>query len=264
MRFLSKSLILLLIISFAISGLSLSIKPTTAQTITKPSVPEFTVKYVDFSYDVPATYGIDQYTGKNVTINEGYHVDNRSIEFTIKNQQFTPYTDSNGNSIKVYYNFGFKGNYGDVWTYYPLDSNGRSVFHYGGIFVEVTPIAYVASNSTYTVLLLSSSLLGTGYRQTLPDGVQVNFQVQALVGYFVVNEYGYYILTGESSDWSSTQTVTIGETSTSPNPTPSPTNTISPTPTPTVPEFSWLALMPFSLVLLSVAIVLKIRRANYG
>ena len=255
MRLLSKSLILLLLFILVIPSLSL-VKPTTAQSIPKPSVPEFTVKYVDYSYDVPLTYGIDQYTGKNVTISEGYHVDNRSIEFTIKNQQFTPYTDSNGNSIKVYYNFRFKGNYGDVWTYYPLDSNGRSVFHYGGIFVEVTPTAYAASNSTYTVLLLRSSLLGAGYGQTLPDGVQVNFQVQALVGYFVVNEYGYFILTGESSDWSSTQTVTIGETSTSPNPTQSPTNTISPTPTPTIPEYTVVAILPLLLATPMIALVL--------
>ncbi len=262
MRLLSKSLILLLIISFTISALSLSIKPTTAQTIPKPSVPEFTVKYVDYSYDVPPTYGIDQYTGKNVTISEGYHIDNRSIEFTIKNQQFTPYTDPNGNSIKLYYDFRYKGNYGEVWTYYPLDSNGRSVFHYGGIFVEVTPTAYAASNSTYTVLLLTSSLLGTGYSQTLPDGVQVNFQVQALVGHFVVNEYGYYILTGESSDWSNTQTVTIGETSTSPNPTQSPTNTISPTPTPSVPEFTVVAILPLFVAMLFIAIKLRGRKVQ--
>ena len=259
MRLLSKTFCLVFLVLLAASSLTM-VKPIFAQSISKPSVPEFTVRYVDNSYDVPPIYGIDQYTGKNVTKSEGYHVDNRSIEFTIKNQQFTPYTDSNGNNIKQYYNFRFKGNYGDVWTYYPLDSNGRSVFHYGGIFVEVTPVAYAASNSTYTVLLLSSSLLGPGYGQKLPDGVQVNFQVQALVGYFVVNEYGYFILTGESSDWSSTQIVTIGETSTSPNPTQSPTNTISPTPTPTVPELSALVILPLFAAMLFIAVKLRHRK----
>lgn len=37
---------------------------TVQASISKPSVPEFTVKYVDNSYDVPPTYGIDQYTGE--------------------------------------------------------------------------------------------------------------------------------------------------------------------------------------------------------
>jgi len=42
-----------------------------AQSIPKPSAPEFTVKYVDNSYDLPPTYGIDEYTGQNVTKDQG-------------------------------------------------------------------------------------------------------------------------------------------------------------------------------------------------
>ena len=180
------------------------IKPTFAQSIPTPSVPQFTVRYVDYSYDVPPKYGIDQYTGQNVTIQAGYHVDNRSIEFTIKNQQFTPYNDSNGNLIKLYYDFRWKGNYGDVWTYFPLDSNGRSVFHYGTFYNPVYPTAYVASNSDYSVLELGLSLLGSGYGQTLPNGVEVNFEVQALIGYFNFDPNGYLNFNGKLSDWSNT------------------------------------------------------------
>jgi hypothetical protein len=230
--------------------MSCTVKSTNAQTIPKPSVPEFTVKYMDNSYDVPPKYGIDQYTGQNITIQTGYHIDNRSVEFTIKNQMFSPYNDSNGNSIKLFYDFRWKGSYGDVWTYYPLDSNGRSVFHYGTFYNPEYPTRYVASNSDYTVLNLDSSLLGSGYEQRPPDGVQVNFQVQALIGYFDFTENGYFILIGQSSDWSNTQIVTIGETaSTSPTP-----NLSS---SPAVPELSWLTILP---ILLAIPIVLFIVR----
>jgi hypothetical protein len=47
-----------------------------AQSIPKPSVPEFTLVLVDSSYDVPTTYSIDPYTGDNVTHN-GYHVEDK-------------------------------------------------------------------------------------------------------------------------------------------------------------------------------------------
>jgi hypothetical protein len=73
----SLSLLLILIISLTIVGTSF------AQTIPKPSVPEFTVRYVDLSYDVPTTTSIDQYTGKTIT-NQGYHMENRTIQITIE------------------------------------------------------------------------------------------------------------------------------------------------------------------------------------
>jgi hypothetical protein len=177
-------------------------------------------------------------------------VDSKSIEFTIKNQQFTPYIDSSGNTIGLYYNFRYKGNYVNNWTYYPENSNGQSVIHYNGGLgydYEMYPPIYGASNSDYTLLTLGLSFLGPPLGQTIPIGVNVNFQAQALIGYFNKNEFGYYILTGESSDWSSTKTITIGETSAS----------TSPTPTPTVPEFSWLAILPLFVSVLFIAFKLR-------
>ena len=73
--------------------------------VSAPSVPEFTVKYLDNSYDVPPTYEINQFTGNQIVKSDGYHVDKRTIEFTIKNQDFPPYQDSDGNNIILYYNF---------------------------------------------------------------------------------------------------------------------------------------------------------------
>ena len=97
-------------------------------------------------------------------------------------------------------------------------------------------------------------------------GGQVDFRVQAIIGYSTrINttfsgppiglepgeSYHYYIFTGQSSNWSNIQTITIPEgtvsTSASPNST---TSTQNPTSTPTVPEFS-----PWTIPLLLTVMV---------
>ena len=45
----------------------LMVKPANAQTIPKPSVPEFTAKFVDHSYIVSASTTVDPYIGKEIT-----------------------------------------------------------------------------------------------------------------------------------------------------------------------------------------------------
>ena len=54
-----------------------------AQSLSKPSVPEFSLKLAAHPYDVPPTYEIEPYTGEKVLPEEGYHVENRSVEITI-------------------------------------------------------------------------------------------------------------------------------------------------------------------------------------
>jgi hypothetical protein len=248
---LNKSFSLLIILILAASSL-IVVKPAFAQSIPKPSVPEFTVKYVDYSYDVPPTYGIDQYSGKSVITQAGYHVDNRTMVFTIKNHPFNSYNDSSGNYITLYYNFRFKGHYGDQWSYCPfyvfhnLKTNQLQVQtthsygpYSGGFFTY-----YSASNSDYTVIPISFYTL-TGFdsgTQSIPSGSPVDFQVQAQIGHIDDMPSGlmagdYYSFTGESSDWSSTQTITVANGATS----------TSTSPTPLTPEFSSLAIQ-FSLI----------------
>jgi len=54
----------------------------------KPSVPEFTLKYVVDGYDVPTTCKTDPYNGSKVADQQGYHVNNSTIVITIVNQPF--------------------------------------------------------------------------------------------------------------------------------------------------------------------------------
>lgn len=171
-------------------------------TVPKPSVPEFTVALVDASYDVPTTYSIDPYTGKQVA-HGGYHVARRAIEVKIKNQLFTPFTDSDGHEIKFYYNIRIKGHY-EEW------GSVAVIYNYGQMPRQ--------SNSEYTVISYNSSSTGrysfdlTSVSRTLevsPNG-EVDFQVKALVGHpSEGNIYFPTIFSGEESDWSATQTVTI-------------------------------------------------------
>ena len=62
---------LLIVLALIASGMLL-FQFSSAQSITKPSVPQFSLKFVDASYDVPTTYSTDPYTGETVT-NSGYH-----------------------------------------------------------------------------------------------------------------------------------------------------------------------------------------------
>jgi hypothetical protein len=165
------------------------------------SVPEFTVKAVAHPYDVPTTYSTDPYTGETIT-HEGYHVENKSIEVWIKNIPFTPYNDTEGHEVNLYYSVRAKGHFEEDWstptTYSGSDSAER-----------IPP-----STSEYTVLSL------VNYYN---PNAQVDYQVEAFVGHFYTVYYppGHAIAypfpafqVDETSGWSSTQTLTFSENQT--------------------------------------------------
>jgi len=169
----------------------------SAQTIPRPSVPEFTLKFVAHPHDVPPTYEIDPYTGKNVTITEGYHVSNKTIEVVIRNQQSNPYS--------LYYNVSMKGHYENDWTYIP---NGDQ--------------SYPASNSDYTVITISEYYSRPAGVEEVTDPIQIDFRVKALIGYYtrIYDDYTFPlgqlyhdVFAGETSSWSNTQTLTLTQIS---------------------------------------------------
>jgi len=155
------------------------------------SVSEFTVKLVAYSYDVPATYIIDPFTGKNMTIQEGFHVENKSVEIAIKNQP----------GYNLFYNVRYKGHFGEEWI---------EPYHYKDDSPNNLP---PQSSSGYKVLSIS-----TNY----DDGALVDFQVQAVswvyIDVFVYDHPWYPELGGYyeqnftlrgTSGWSKMHTVTI-------------------------------------------------------
>jgi hypothetical protein len=151
----SKRLALLLIAILAVSSL-IMVESAFAQSITKPSVPEFTVKLVKHSYDVPTTYSIDKYTGENVT-HPGYRVENKTMEISIKNPP-TFY----GENYTLYYNVRVKGHFDfeNSWVelYYYSDSSSGNL----------PP----KTDSQYTVL---------SFPADYSPNAQVDFQVEAVL-----------------------------------------------------------------------------------
>lgn len=175
-----------------------TVNPAGSEVSFVPAVPEFTVALVNNSYDVPATVSIDPFTGEKVT-HPGYRVENRSIEIRIKNQPFTPYV-SNGRNITLYYNVSIKGHYEEHWEYIYNPDDMPTI-----------------SNSEHTVIPYESE--GGAFHLTpackllrVPIGGQVDFRVEALIGYIHAEAIGStsgWFFSGKTSGWSGTQTLTI-------------------------------------------------------
>jgi hypothetical protein len=206
----SKNATLFLIVVLVLSSL-LMVGSVSAESISKPSVPEFTTKYAVHFYDVAPIYEIDEFTGEQVIKEKGYRVDNTSVIFKIRNQPFTPYIDSTGNNISLYYNFRFKGHFGDEWKYHPFSETGVTTTRYVMFMSPPKKCnGFVASTSEYTDLSFRLTTLFDF--QSIKSGDQIDFQVQAQTGYIDYFGDGYYIFIGQSSDWSETQAIKIAET----------------------------------------------------
>jgi hypothetical protein len=269
----NKGFSLLFVVFLAVSSLMV-VESAAAQSIPKPSVPEFNLKYVDHSYDMPPTYSTDQYTGKTIMTQAGYRVENKSIEVTIKNQPFIPYRDANGNYLDLHYDIRWKGHFGDYW----VDYNSSREYLMES-FSQFYDNGLPKPNSPFKVMTFSlgnnsdNSNYGYNIRDISGDG-QIDFQVQAFIGYYtrinvtVTNPaelqftHGetpyYYSFTGQSSGWSNTQTITIGETaSNSPNPTSSLNPTTAPTSMPSDATGNLISV-PLSTLVGVVAILLAI------
>ena len=197
----NKTYALILVVILATSSL-LMVKPSDAQTIPKPSVPEFTVSLTDRSYTSPPTVysKTDPYTNKTTTLTEsGSFVANFTLDVKIKNQQYP--SNIGGNSSNLYYNVRTKGFYGEDWS-------ERYSYTYAD-YESPAKLPAQSNSSEYTVLSFP-----THYRV----GDLVDVQVEAILGY----SYTYYpkeqvhifpvpvtVFIYEKSGWSPTQTFTM-------------------------------------------------------
>ncbi len=252
----SKTYALLLTLIIVMSCLTmLMVKPANAQT--KPTVPEFTVTLLSNPYDVAPITTTDPYTGETVITQAGYRNENRSIIISIRNQQFSSFKDSNGNTIVLSYNVSSMGHYSDNWSYYP-DAWWK------------TPL--ITSNGDYTVISFGYNYDESNsytYLMNIPESGQVDFRVEGLIGYFneTIKRYPvpggeFHVLSfmGESSGWSNIQTISIPDgkviTSESTNPA------VTSVPSPTVPELSWLVIVPLLLSMFAVAVIFRHRKTS--
>ncbi len=213
----SKSFVAIFVTAMFLLPLSVYGQPTAS----KPSTPEFSASYVADGYYVPPTYKVDPFTGENITIQQGYHVDTNSIVLKIKNQPFTSTYWSYGNT-SLYYNFRLKGHFTEEWTYYPFNEKGLSGRYFAGYTEAVQFPVFEASTGEFTELSIK---IGKVFFNDVPEGGMVDVEVQAQTGFIQSLADGFYQFTGESSDWSSIQTVIITSTpTTNPQATPTPTS----------------------------------------
>jgi len=183
---------LLLVTCLVVSSLLVFTVPfVSAQSGFKPSVPEFTVKLIDNSYVEPPAYTIDPYTGETKLVWVGGYVSNKTIEVTIKNQPFTPYTNASNHKFDLYYIIEVKGHYSEYWG--NLGSSSYDPFYSQRSSDDV--VAQVPANN---------------YK----DGSQLEFRVKAVVAY----DSSTYNLIGlkaplldvhATSDYSDIKTLTI-------------------------------------------------------
>jgi hypothetical protein len=252
---LSLALVLILLNLFLI-GNSLA-------SIPKPNTPKFSMQFIDRSYDVFTTTSIDPYTGQTVTHN-GYHVENYTLELVIENQPYTPVLVKEGTSnwtAGFYYNVRFKGHFSNDWIVaYSLD---------GGYPQQ--------SNAVNTVLTFAKSV--SVRTPELRPGSQVDIQVQALIGYAhrennpneTIQTFMWpWVFTGETSDWSDTQTLTIPNDNSTSSPSSSPCSTAPPsqnlTATPLQPNvgssvlfgLDWVGVAVIALLVMVVALLLVV------
>jgi hypothetical protein len=165
--------------------------PSPTVSVPTPSPPQFTIQFVNRSYDVPPTTEYDTYTNTTHVI-PGYHVENDTIDIIIVNQPFTP-VKTNGNITGLYYTIRYKGVYGD-WV---DNDHGDKTFLIQASSGQNTVVTYILSPG------------GWG----LTNNSRVDIQVRAEAGfYFQVWTNAFYpfnqYMAAAKSGWSDTQTIT--------------------------------------------------------
>jgi len=168
-------LLLLLLVEPCVAPISVPMFPSAAPEIVS-------VKINSNHQYFPPSYSSNPYTGETTQTSPARYRPNGTIEITIKNRPFTPYTDKDGNQINIYYTIfakitsGWDENYVPDWTPELESIFGPSYIGY-------------QSDTDYTVVTF------TYFPDTAPDphlcvmyeGELVHFRVQAVTGYFIHN-----------------------------------------------------------------------------
>ena len=226
-------------------------------SIPKPAIPYFTVNFIDSSYSTKTAYSTDPYTGKQIT-NPSIYVESRTIEVRIENTAFTPFAVQEGSTswtANLMYNIRWKGHFEKDWheLYNPSDG-----YLPRGLVSEAV---YSVKGEYSKTEGLNLSII-SGWPSTLPIGSQIDFQVEAMIGYthrVIEGTFAPWYFFGEKSGWSNTQTLTITETAltSSPNPTSSPTplNTTPSQTTEEGPQTDVVDLLQIAVIVLSLVVV---------
>ncbi len=214
------------------------VESSTAQSVPMPTVPEFSIEPVGPSFDIPPTYSFNPRTGLFDT-NDGYHIQYSTVKIIIKNQPFS----NQSNSDELFYNVRIRPNN------YP-DSYWRELF---SASADGYPVQTLSNYTTIPIAVEGPQALGP----VIPTGAVTDIQVEAMIGHIGRNNtmipYPYpYVFFGETSGWSSTQTVTLP---------PKSAFIASPSPSPSVPELPlWTIPFLFSMMLVIAGLLVYCKR----
>ena len=167
-KFLTRSLIVLLLSSLLV----LTINPSDTQATSKPEAPQYNITFVP---------------------------NNNKVEVSIKNQQFTSYTDELGRECNLYYMVEVKEH---------LEENNWRTFSYQNYLNFQDRVSFIFPSETEYTIVSSDNSYNTN--------TQLDIRVKAFTGYFVEPTLGDHaagfhdprLVEVESSDWSM-QTITI-------------------------------------------------------
>ena len=186
----------------------------TSSALQTPSTPEFTVRFIDASYDVPPKYAINAYTGQNEMVEQGKHIQNQSVLVSIRNQAFTSYSTGREDDsvVGLRYIIQVKGYFQEWYG----ESNPVDLVIVLILNILKQRYGLVGNNASDWNGIVGGSL-------DVPAGGEVDVRVKAYIGY-LTTIYGtpspydgmwgddgkparHLVFTGESSGWSSTQTI---------------------------------------------------------
>jgi hypothetical protein len=235
-------LAILLVLTVTMSSL---IMLESVNAATKPSIPQFTLKFVKHIFDSPPVPSTDPFTGKQTTL-EGTHLEWLTLDLSSTNQQFTG-TGKTGYAQSytgIMYKIRFKG-------YYSQDWKNLTTFNCEGTAGPYFAQDSAKSNTVISLLLFDGVSVDqiTRYApQSRPDsgvtitsGGEADFQVEAMSGTVYVNHvlpFSPWVFEGDESGWTNTQTITYNEadvTTVYVSPTPTTNSPLTPMPTGTTP-----------------------------
>ncbi len=218
-------------VALMVAGLVFScLGAVTAQSVPKPLVPSFTVKYVPSTYSVTET---DPYTDETTTTQHP----NSTIQVTIKNQS------APDSSHSVYYNIRVRPHFEGDWAeLYPLEKLAAKPYDWDTetwtsamyLYTQDVPLALqtpTQSSGGYTTITLPLDENPPYPLRDLPENAKVDFQVEAIIGHdaqYWLTQHALYpeyggmwsdaVAYDSDSGWSSTQTIALGEASVNPTP----------------------------------------------
>lgn len=204
-----KPLAFTLVIILVTSSLLL-IPYVSAQSTHTPSAPDFTLKLVQYPYDVAPVATVEPFTGKTVTLQEGYHVENRSVEVTIANPSFDP----NAGYGLIFYSVDWKGHFDTNWYSFTVRASCCEV--------DTSDInfPFIDANAPFTVVTigLGDNTQTSNTIKNVPADGQIDFRVKTSLGRYervytpAIPPFGegyYDVFNGETSEPSNIQTINL-------------------------------------------------------